>query len=78
MHLKNALNKKRPPPPLLKVKRRMENTSKQEADLTSMALKGLSAPLNVSSTSSQLEDVVIFQIYELARPVSILNTTDVV
>lgn len=56
----------------------MENTSKQEADLTSMALKGLSAQLHVSSTSSQLEDVVIFRIYELARTVSILNMTDVV
>lgn len=41
-----------------------------------MASKGLSVPLDASPTSSQLEDVVVFWIYELARPVSFLNTTD--
>lgn len=41
-----------------------------------MALKGLSAPLTVSSASSHLEDVVIFWIFELARAVSILNMAD--
>lgn len=73
MHSKSALNTK-----CSLIKRKKENTSKQEADLTSMALKGLRTPLNISSTSSQLEDVVIFRIYELARTVSILNTTDLV